>query len=125
MGIPKGKKSHITEVPSFIKEGKKSHKRAFLRGCFDGDGSVSFSPKQGLRIINFGTSSARMIEGVHSILNDLNIRNSISKNKMGMYYIIIPDRKNLERFRDDIGFNHSKRYKKLEVVLDSYFKKPL
>ncbi len=120
LGVPEGKKSHKVSIPKYIFHCKKSIIKSFLRGCFDGDGSVAYTPWQGFRIINYATSSERMAEGITKLLSYFDIKGSLTKNLNNVYYVNITGRKNIEKFRDEIGFNHPKRSEKLEFVVDSY-----
>ncbi|MFH1237738.1 MAG: LAGLIDADG family homing endonuclease [Candidatus Aenigmatarchaeota archaeon] len=123
LGIPKGKKFDIVEVPEKIKKSSIEIKKCFLRGCFDGDGSVAYTKRQGLRIVNYATSSRKMAEGISEILRELEIRNSVIKNKNDIYYINITGRDEIEKFQRLVDFKHPKRSEKLEEILNSY-KKP-
>ncbi len=75
--IPIGKKSHIVDIPDYIKEGKKSIKAAFLRGLFDTDFCITFKDKgrgkHDYPVISASFASVKLRNSVLNILKEFDI----------------------------------------------------
>ncbi|MFQ6009896.1 MAG: LAGLIDADG family homing endonuclease [Candidatus Aenigmatarchaeota archaeon] len=118
--IPKGRKVGIITVPDIVKKSPSSVKAAFLRGCFDGDGSVSYSKKRGLRIINLANRSKKFLEEIQVLLKEFGIESSLTTNKFMQSYLNITNKSNLNKFHNSVGFHHPERKEKLSTLLLSY-----
>ena len=138
---------HNNKTPYFIFKLNKKEKSCFVKQAFDDDGSVSVNKKM-IRIVgvsdvkkqDFGNKKTIrnfcLLNDLKKLLLNLGIesnpirlsRKTFSNkeyNKKGefyrhVFYFSISDRKNLERFYKNIGFNLKYKHKRLENILKSY-----
>jgi len=90
--------------------------KSFLRGMMDSDGYFK-TVKKNYPIIDFHLQSKNLIKGMGKILDNLNISFSSYKreqydkrtNKVYVKFVVqISGRKNIPRWKDEIGFKNSK-----------------
>ena len=70
-----GTNAHNKRIPESIKHLPENHKRAFLQGYLDSDGSV-FLDKGKVRV-NFTSVNLKLLEDVQDMLFGMDIANSI------------------------------------------------
>ena len=68
-----GTNCYAKQVPDLIWDAPPSHKRALLRGLWDGDGSWSRVAGGPSVVLEYGTASARLADGMLRLLGDLGI----------------------------------------------------
>jgi hypothetical protein len=105
-GIPK----QITSIKKFIV--------SWLRGYFDGDGSVEFREKEGhYRVMAFSVNN----KGLRQISSILKRKFGISsKIYSHIGKLVISGYQNLRTFYDDINFNHPSKIKKLSLIIKHF-----
>src|SRR3989344_3126772 len=77
----------------------------YLKGLYDSEGSISGY------VVNFTSSSYNGLVDISKLLNKLNIKNTIKKQKYSNLYIT--GKRNLKLFRDLIGFTIKRKMIKL------------
>jgi len=105
-------------IPTEISKSNLDIKRAFIRNVFDDEGCVSKDTGQ----IKLKMLHKEFIKDVKDILeDDFGIKcSNISEDRSSRYsnntyyYFRISNRFNLQRFRDEIGFSHLKKMRRLE-----------
>lgn len=86
-GVPYGKKSKIIDVP----ETKKLSKIDYIRGLFDGDGSLGFT-KRGFPFIGFVTESEKIKEYLLNFFSEITQKSKKENNRNqrdNLYNIVI------------------------------------
>gem|GEM_PF-1253484 len=104
-------------VPDFIKSGNHSIKAAFLRGLFDGDGSVDFKIHGRVRLTSVNSDA---LKDVKTLLDDLKIVSTLNgpyfrENRQPSYYINIY-KKAINRYIRIIGSSHPKKKLALKII---------
>ncbi|MBW2995141.1 hypothetical protein KY312_02220, partial [Candidatus Woesearchaeota archaeon] len=127
--FPIGKKTYSVKIPEAIFKNKKIV-RFFIKGFFAGDGCLNFDKRYAndqkiLKIIHtypriqIKCVSLKIITQMAEILDELNIKNFISKkvskknNEKDSYMLQISGKVMLEKWATEIGFankNHSSKY---------------
>lgn len=134
MGMQLGKKTITPEIERASSDGY----RGFLRGLFDGDGSVQGSQKKGVSI-RLAQSDLEFLRTVQRMLLRLGIASTIYQERRPAASHAMPDRKggtqlyrvkaqhelvitgdNLALFAERIGFGHSGKARRLELFLRSF-----
>lgn len=106
------KKSLILEFPQKLDKKLYNH---FIRGYFDGDGSISFNNKEYWRVVNI-IGTYNFVYNIKLILEKNNIKNiGICKNS-NIYYLYIQSIDNILKFRDFI-------YKNANIYLNRKYNK--
>ncbi|MBM3233384.1 hypothetical protein FJZ18_04430 [Candidatus Pacearchaeota archaeon] len=106
--IPYGKKAHSIAVPQIIFKSDHATVSAFLRGLFDGDGTMSAG-------LSYKTSSEKLAEGISYLLARLSIYSYIRKES-GEYRLNIPS-PYYQSFADQIGFYSPRKKERLAHLL--------
>lgn len=112
------KKSLIIEFPKI----NKNLERHFIRGYFDGDGSISFSKKY--NTLNFVSGSLNFIKSLKKIfIEELNIFNcKIIKNKANCYYITWTRMEDIKKIFDffyyDSNFLLERKKDKFDQIIE-------
>ncbi len=114
----KGKTCRTKEVPSFIFATPKEIIGEYLKGYFDGDGTVD-------KMVNCSSTSQKLIAGISTLLELLNIEFYILNKKKSREnwhdkWIINLPLKALEKYKNFIGFFHEDKAKKLNQLLNNY-----
>ena len=107
----KGRTCHTKQVPSFIFSCSREIIGEFLRGCFDGDGTVS-------KTVSYSSTSEKLISGIATLLGILGIEFYMHKKKSS-FDLSIPF-KNFAKFRDMIGFMDERKMNKLNQAIEKY-----
>jgi len=97
-------------VPEAIFRSGKNAIAGFLRGVFDGDGSV------GERTIELFSNSSILISQVQELLLGLGIRSKIRKQAAG-FRLTINKNENWLRFQETVGFISQRKTDKLDITL--------
>ncbi len=111
----KGKLCSVKKIPDFVFGWKKENIAALLRGCFDGDGTVS---KTG---VSYCTTSKMLAGGMLKLLEILQINFYINQ-KRNAFNINIASQ-DMQKFSELIGFEHEKKQHKLNKLIKEYKKK--
>ena len=115
------------EIDKFLTNEKM--KAYFLRGFFDGDGSMGFSGsgRKVHREIGCVNKDERLIKSISMYLTELGIENRIRKtigsgfNPNGTYYVVyIYGKRNILNFYKKVGFSIKRKQEKLASALSSY-----
>ena len=97
-GLPKGRKAKSATIPEWIINSKDEIKMAFIRGFFDTDGGIfcqkdytkyadEFNSKYHTKLrLRMSSISAKLIEQIFSLLNELNFRCRKRTIKRGFRY---------------------------------------
>lgn len=123
LGLPIGRKDEL-KMPSAIINHRRLLRRV-LCGLFDGDGSLSFKSKWGLRhtypVISFCTGSQMLATQVHKALRKLGFTVPVMTRRRdtGVLTIQMNGNINYERWMNTIGFNNPKHLTK--VILYEQF----
>lgn len=124
-GIPnpnikgKGKTCATKEVPAFLFDCSPELISEYLKACFDGDGCVDRSH------VSYSSTSEKLIFGMGSLLSILGIEFYLldkapsHKSYSKSWLISIPSRE-LNKFKEKIGFLHSEKKVKLDNLIDNY-----
>ena len=113
-------------VPNVVLNSDKSCKLAFLRALFDDEGCVNISSYT----IQIRMSSKHIMENIKKMLEGFDIKTgrmmvetpSFTKRKI-QYRFLISGRQNLEKFHSLIGFSHTDKEKKLQILFSNYKQK--
>jgi intein/homing endonuclease len=111
-------------IPDFIKENEKFTISA-IRGFFDAEGSVYISKNKfkRTRSVRLSSISLNYIKNIKSMLKRLDISTNLYTEKRknnDIYRLVLRGRKNIMKFKHTIKPNHPKRYKLLNILLNSY-----
>ncbi len=126
-GFKKGPKTNLV-LPEIITNSKPENKKAFLRGLFDTDGSISFEKNYTARKklhnrpkIKIATTSKKFKNQIKNMCNDLGIKTIDKKPYKGKrdknikYELVIYRKKDIEKWINDIGFNNTKHKTKIAI----------
>ena len=106
IGIPKGKKSDIIEIPKITKENNQ-FLLEFIAGFFDTDGGTRG------KSIGFCSASGKMINDLHLVLNKLKIKNTpdrwLNKKYNKEYYGLKISKKYIKKFIETIPLKNKER----------------
>jgi intein/homing endonuclease len=116
LGIPSGKKSHFTYIPSALFESPELL-RACLRGLWDTDGSIyrRYTKKYSNHrcwypnylTLEFKTASERMALDMKKAFDFFSIKsNGILENKLGQFVLRINTQSEIQKFLGLIGFRN-------------------
>ena len=106
--------SHPNKIPEEIKESTEECKKAFLQALFDDEGCISTN-------LYIGMSNLILVQEVKELVGSLGLKTgkiSIGKSSSGRkcYYFSI-SKKHYRLFKKEIGFQHPRKLKRLEVAL--------
>ncbi len=115
-------KSDEKEIPHTIFKAKKEIVASFLRGLFEGDGSVCFKTDKrhgGNSIeLTYNSKSKKLIDQLKTLLLNFGIVTTqpYVDKRSNCYKLIISDASNIKKFRDEINFACSKKSCILEKI---------
>ncbi len=115
-------KSGKKEIPHTILKAKKEIVVSFLRGLFEGDGSVCFKTDKrhgGNSIeLTYNSKSKKLIDQLKTLLLNFGIVTTqpYVDERSNCYKLIISDASNIKKFRDEINFTCSKKSCILEKI---------
>ena len=97
-----GTNCYTKRVPDLIWDASPSHKRALLRGLWDGDGSWSKVAGGPSVVLEYGTASSRLADGMLRLLGDLGITARlrvarVAKSTVDTSWIMISGANQVER----------------------------
>jgi len=113
-------------IPQEILLSPNSVVSSFLKGLFEGDGSVVKKNRWFDRAVTLKSKSRRLLEEVQTLLLRWSIASSIyeDKGKFGIRYTLkICGKKNLMNFKENIGLISKAKIEKLNNQLSSYVRK--
>jgi SpoVK/Ycf46/Vps4 family AAA+-type ATPase/intein/homing endonuclease len=114
-------------IPQEILLSPNSVAARFLRGLFEGDGSVVKKNRHFDRAVTLKSKSRKLLEEVQTILLRWSIRSSIYRDgneATGIRHVLkIRGRENLRKFKENIGFISKLKNEKLNIQLSSYKRK--
>ncbi|MBT9170621.1 MAG: DNA gyrase subunit A [Actinobacteria bacterium] len=108
-------KSNRKEVPFAVLSSKKEIIRQFLVGLFEGDGSIIFLQDKRHNgksvVLSYHSMSQKLVEQLKILLLNFGIVTSFpfQDKRSGCYKLLISDRKNIQKFKDEIGFFSEKK----------------
>lgn len=114
----------VKMVPRWILASPKNVSAAFLRGLFEGDGTVSDYPRQ--QQVRLKSKSRKLLEAVQMLLLRHEILSSIYKTKTYdarckktyiSHVLVIRGLDNLKKFQEEIGFISKHKKRKLEGTI--------
>ncbi len=113
------------QVPETILRSPRKMVAAFLRGLFEGDGSVEKSGRSLLRI-NLTASNRLMLRQIQTLLLRFGIVASLNNDRTRqMHRLLITGRDNLALFASEIGFASAVKNEALAAILDLHTGKAL
>ncbi len=116
----KGRLSQNKRVPEFVFGWDQERIGHFLRGCFDGDGTVG-------KTIEYTTTSEALANGISRLLElvgiDYNIRERERKDGWSDTYRINVPAREAGMFRERIGFESPHKSKRLDELIDRHDEK--
>jgi UDPglucose 6-dehydrogenase len=100
-----GANCYEQRVPELIWDASESHKRAFLAGLWRGDGSCSFVSRGPSAVLEYGTVSRELADGVLRLLGDLGITARLkvgrtAKSTVDTYWLVVSGAQQVERLLD-------------------------
>ena len=116
----KGRLAGNKRVPEFVFGWDRDRIGQFLRGCFDGDGTVGDE-------IGYATTSERLLEGLVRLLELVGIDYRIGERDgdgdwSDSYRIFVPARE-AEAFRERVGFESERKQRQLDELIDAHAEK--
>jgi Cft2 family RNA processing exonuclease len=136
LGCPQDKVDETMKIPEWIKNGPKEIKVAFLQGLFDDEAHVSYYKTENrvlgrilLKMAKSKKLKSNLIEffaELKQMLLDLDINARIDlgpeyKDRIELL-LIIQGRKNIENFKNYVGFIHPSKRELLERILTEKWK---
>ncbi len=115
-------KSHEKQIPETILNSPKNVVSAFLRGMYEGDGSVEKSAKSLLRV-TLTSNSVELLKQTQIVLLRFGIVARIyddASHGRKTHRLCITGKENLEKFADKIGFFSQVKREALEIVLAEF-----
>ena len=124
-------RSKVIFIPRVIKNSSKSIQREYLRAFYDDEGCPSLrlfnKTKEWKRSISLTSNSIMLLKDVKKLLlNNFGIKsNKIIRTKKNSNYdrsfvLTITGKDNLTEFKDNIGFKHPNKIRRLNFILRSY-----
>jgi intein/homing endonuclease len=137
LGVHPGNKTNFNEIPLIILNSRSEIKRAFIRGVFDTDGSITFKKdyhgKHSSPVISIAMKSQKFIEQLRGFMKELGFTFSSCKeeyfdkrvNKISVRYRLdFAGHKNLERYVKLIGFSNPRHLTKVSIFNKNGFYTP-
>ena len=108
-------------IPKFVMDGNKNIKIGFIKGFFDGDGSVDFTKNKTPRI-RIPSTNLMGLKQIKIVLNKLKIESNFNgpykrENRKDGYEILLK-KKSIERFIKLIKSDHSKKKRRFKIIAE-------
>jgi len=132
LGVPAGEKSHRIDIPPVLTSAGEGCVKAYLRGIFDTDGWVSIGKNysssiclctcskklamKALLLLEWWGIVAKVRERKDKIGKISMIAGKVVQTKRTQFYLEMRGIENFRRFREFIGFNHTAKKAKLEIL---------
>lgn len=125
-------KSSDISVPESIKNSDNSIMVEYLRAFYDDEGCVAIrlhkKTNEWKRNITLTSNSIKILEEIKEILvsrfqiySNKIIKTANNRADDKTFVLEISGKDNISKFKDNIGFKHPKKVKKLELMLKSYY----
>jgi UDPglucose 6-dehydrogenase len=103
-GLEMGRTCYTKRIPDLAWTSSDRNKRALLRGLWDGDGSWSAINRGGSSVLEYGTVSRELADGMLRLLGDLGIMARLkvgrtTKSTVDTYWLCISGAEQIERAR--------------------------
>ena len=103
LGEMVGHRSAAKRVPEFVWRAVPAVKRAFLQSLFEGDGSCSLLPRNGIQI-SYSTRSEQLATEVQQLLLEFGVIARQCRNESGEIKVVITNRRDARIFANCVGF---------------------
>lgn len=137
LGVHPGNKTNFNEIPLIISNSDNEIKRAFIKGVFDTDGSITFKKdyhgNHSSPVISIAMKSQKFIEQLRDFMKELGFTFYLCKeeyfdkrfNKTSVRYKLdFAGRKNLERYLKLINFSNPRHLTKISIFNKNGFYTP-
>jgi UDPglucose 6-dehydrogenase len=103
-----GANCYEQRVPELIWDAPDAHKRAFLAGLWRGDGSCSFINRGSSVVLEYGTVSRELADGVLRLLGDLGVTGRLkigrtAKSTVDTYWIVVSGAQQVEQLLEFVA----------------------
>ncbi|HYM38966.1 MAG TPA: LAGLIDADG family homing endonuclease, partial [Thermoplasmata archaeon] len=132
LGVPTSPKSHIMELPAVLLNGPRTNLALYLRGLYDTDGTILVRESGGT-CLSLSTTSPELAKGVQMALlrfgiharrrvrrvagrKSVRIDGKTIISRREQHVLDVWDSDSLVRFREEIGFGHSRKRETLAKV---------
>ncbi|RAU96685.1 intein-containing DNA gyrase subunit A [Mycolicibacter senuensis] len=105
-----GQRSAGKSIPEWIWRSPAAVKRVFLRALFEGDGSCSSLPRNGIQV-SYSTRSQPLAKDVQQMLLELGVISKRYRHASGEHKVVITNRGQAELFASQVGFGGAKQQK--------------
>jgi DNA gyrase subunit A len=96
-------KSGDKRIPSYIWQGSRGMKRAFLQALFEGDGSMGLSVRHSLAVI-YSTQSRQLALDVQRLLLEFGVMSAVRYSPSEEIRVVVNNRRNTRLFASRVGF---------------------
>jgi translation elongation factor aEF-2 len=105
-GYPESAKSGSISVPQTVFEASRTEVSAFIRGYMDADGTV----EEARSAVSVGSKSTQMLDDLQLLLQRFDIASKLNRRNGTLY---VSGELSVDRFREEIGFEHPEKSEKL------------
>ncbi len=108
---PESNKSGSISIPETVFEAERSEVSAFVKGYMDADGMV----EEARSAVSVSSKSTQMLDDLQLLLQRFDIASKFNRRNSTLY---ISGELSVERFRNEIGFEHPEKSEKLSDLVD-------